>query len=383
MKILQVISGMGLKSGGPTTCTYTLLKGLQEQGVSADLLTFDAEDNDEIISRESFMKILTPPKNPRFGYSKELKEWLEKHSDYDLYHTNALWQYASHAAAVYSHKHNKPYVISAHGMLYPEGLKKSKWFKKVALALFQKKDLNKATAFHATSDKEMMYLRAFGLTQPIAVIPNAIDVNAFRKSNSESKSNHRKIGFLGRLAPIKNLELLIEAWAKSKATTRAAELVIIGDGDEAYVDELKTVIKSQDIDNIIFTGFLSGKAQEDVMQQLSYLVLPSKSENFGMVVPEALAREIPVIASKGTPWEELNTHHCGWWVDNDLASLSAALDKALIMNESKRLEMGQNGRTLVEHKYSKEAVSEMMTSFYEWILSETKELPSFVDIKNK
>lgn len=370
---------MGLKSGGPTTCTYNLLKGLQDNNVEADLLTFDAEADDEIISRESFMKILTPPKSPRYGYSKELKEWLETHSDYDLYHTNALWQYASHAAAVSAQKQGKPYVISAHGMLYPEGLKKSKWFKKLALGLFQKKDLVKATVFHATSAKEMMYLREFGLTQPVAVIPNAIDVNAFSKI--ESKQTHRKIGFLGRLAPIKNLELLIEAWAKSKETTQNAELVIIGDGDEVYVEQLKNLIKVHNIDNITFTGFLSGKAQEKVMQQLSYLVLPSKSENFGMVVPEALAREIPVIASKGTPWEELNTEHCGWWIDSELSILSHTIAEALSLDETKRLEMGKNGRALVENKYSKKAVSEMMTIFYEWILSKTKELPSFVHLK--
>lgn len=382
MKVLQVISGMGLKSGGPTTCTYNLLKGLKAQSVNVDLLTFDAEANDEIISREGFMKIITPPKHPRYGYSKELKLWLENNNDYELYHTNALWQYPSHAAARYAQKQNVPYVISPHGMLYPEGLKKSKWFKKLALALFQKKDLKAATAFHATSHKEMSYIRAFGLSQPIAVIPNAIDVSDFSKQTPKTTTSKRKIGFLGRLAPIKNLELLIEAWAESNAITKNAELIIIGDGDENYVEQLKSLIQKNNIENIIFTGFLSGKAQEDIMQTLSYLVLPSKSENFGMVVPEALAREIPVIASKGTPWEELHTKQCGWWIDSDLESLSTTLQKALSLDETKRLKMGENGRSLVENKYSKEAVSDMMTIFYEWILSDTKELPSFVNIKS-
>ncbi|MDG5490129.1 glycosyltransferase [Psychroserpens sp. SPM9] len=381
MKVLQVISGMGLKSGGPTTCTYNLLTGLIAQSVAVDLLTFDAESHDEIISRENFMKILPPPKHPRYGYSKVLKMWLKTHNDYELYHTNALWQYASHAAAKHAQKHNKPYVVSPHGMLYPEGLKKSKWFKKLALALFQKKDLIKATAFHATSTKEKSYIRDFGLSQPIAVIPNAIDVNAFSKNITEPHGDKRKIGFLGRLAPIKNLELLIHAWKNSNAANPDAELVIIGDGEVQYVDQLKALIAQKNIENITFTGFLSGKAQEEVMQQLSYLVLPSKSENFGMVVPEALAREIPVIASKGTPWEELETHQCGWWVESDLERLSTTLLEAIQLDETKRLKMGKNGRALVENKYSREAVSAMMTIFYEWILTDTKEIPSFVDIK--
>jgi glycosyltransferase involved in cell wall biosynthesis len=227
-----------------------------------------------------------------------------------------------------------------------------------------------------------MYLRNFGLTQPIAVIPNAIDVAAFTKQKAEPLAKKRKIGFLGRLAPIKNLELLIKAWIHAKATTQHAELIIIGEGDEDYIGELKSLIEKNHINNVVFTGFLTGKAQEDMMQQLSYLVLPSKSENFGMVVSEALARQIPVIASKGTPWEELNTHQCGWWIDSDLESISETLQKALNLDETKRLSMGENGRILVENKYSKEAVSNMMTIFYEWILSDTKELPSFVYIKS-
>jgi len=228
----------------------------------------------------------------------------------------------------------------------------------------------------------MMYLRAFGLTQPIAVIPNAINVGDVSKLDAQTQRSKRKIGFLGRLAPIKNLELLIAAWANSKATTQHAELVIIGDGDDSYIEQLKLIIKNKKLDNIFFTGFLTGKVQEEVMQQLSYLVLPSKSENFGMVVTEALARQIPVIASKGTPWKELNTHRCGWWIDSDLASLSNALEAALNLDETQRLEMGKNGRALVENKYSKEAVSKMMITFYKWILSETKELPSFVNIRS-
>jgi glycosyltransferase involved in cell wall biosynthesis len=382
MKVLQVISGMGLKSGGPTTCTYNLIQGLQSRLEVVDLLTFDATEGDQIISRASFMKILTPPKKPRYGYSKELKIWLVENQDYDLYHTNALWQYSSHAAAVAAKKQNKPYVISPHGMLYPEGLKKSKWFKKMALILFQKQDLINATALHATSEKELGYIRTFGLTQPIALIPNAIDVNSIRKYDIDLIPKKVKIGFLGRLVPIKNLEILIEAWAQAKKVTQNAELVIIGDGDDQYIQELKVLIKKYNITNISFLGFLSGIDQENVMQQLSYLVLPSKSENFGMVVPEALARKIPVIASKGTPWEELNTYQCGWWVDNDLKSMASALETALSLDESERLKMGEIGRALVEKRYSIQAVSDMMFEFYTWLLSDSGKAPSFVNIKS-
>ena len=170
--------------------------------------------------------------------------------------------------------------------------------------------------------------------------------------------------------------------SSGSSSSSSSSRFIIGDGDDSYIEQLKLLIKNKKVDNIFFTGFLTGKAQEAMMQQLSYLVLPSKSENFGMVVTEALARQIPVIASKGTPWKELNTHRCGWWIDSDLASLSNALEAALNLDETQRLEMGKNGRALVENKYSKEAVSKMMITFYKWILSETKELPPFVNIRS-
>ena len=136
-------------------------------------------------------------------------------------------------------------------------------------------------------------------------------------------------------------------------------------------------LTEHNLKNVTFTGFLSGREQEKIMNQLNYLVLPSKSENFGMVVPEALARNIPVIASKGTPWEELNTNHAGWWIDIGAEPLAKAIKQAISLTDAENQKMVQNGRKLVEEKYSMEAVAEQMLSLYTWIL-EGGEKPKFV-----
>lgn len=379
MKVLQVISGMGLKSGGPTTCTFNLIKGIRELGVLADLLTFDANTDDEIISREPFMNIIKPSDSPRFGFSKELKDWIEKNCDYDIYHINALWQYAPHAAARFAHKNLKPYVISTHGMLYPEGLKKSKWFKKIALTLYQSKDLTNATAFHATSEEEKKYIRAFGLVQPIAVIPNAIDTSNFGTPNFEPKVGKRKVGFMGRINPIKNIESLLQGWAKASSVTSEHELVIIGDGDPLYKRSLVELADKLGVTNIYYTGFVTGAEQEKILNELSFLVLPSFSENFGMVVPEALWKGVPVIASTGTPWQELETYNCGWWVGNDPDSLSLAITKALLLNENERISMGVKGNALISEQYTIAVIGQKMKLFYEWILGRI-EKPEFVNL---
>ena len=371
---------MGVNAGGPTTCTFNSIKGLREEGVEAHLLTFDVSSpNDKLVSHcIEYMKIIPSPKYPRLGYSNNWKEWVAQNTKYDIYHANAIWQYSTHAIVQIAKKQNKPVIISTHGMLYPEGLKKSKWIKKISLFLYQMNDLKIATAFHATSEQEKKYLREFGLLQPIAVIPNSIDTSIYKSPNFELKKSKRKVGFMGRLCPIKNIESLIDAWALIMEVAENHELLIIGEGDLIYKEKLNNLALELGVTNIKFTGFVSGNEQEKLFSELSYLVLPSLSENFGMVVPEALWNGIPVIASKGTPWEELETHGCGWWVENDAKSLAAALKNALLLDESDRIDMGKRGNLLVAEKYTTNAVGGMMKSFYNWILNGGIK-PEFID----
>ncbi|KUK57182.1 MAG: Uncharacterized protein XD81_1681, partial [Bacteroidetes bacterium 38_7] len=171
------------------------------------------------------------------------------------------------------------------------------------------------------------------------------------------------------------------AWSETGKYEPGWELVLMGDGETSYKASLVRLVEKLDIKNIVFTGFLNGEEKETALQSLNYLVLPSKSENFGMVVPEALIREIPVIASKGTPWEELNTYNAGWWIDIGVQPLVETLHETLNLSEEQRQQMGQNGRKLVEEKYSIEAVAAQMIQLYKWILN-GGEKPQFVYAKS-
>jgi len=198
-------------------------------------------------------------------------------------------------------------------------------------------------------------------------------------NNEKLRINNEKlrVGYLGRVHPRKNIERLLYVWDKLKLNQTDAELVIIGDGDSAYMDFLKSEKERLHLQNVVFTGFLSGEAKETAISSLSYLVVPSDFENFGMIIPEALVKGIPVIASKGTPWEELNTHRCGWWVENDVDTLAETLQRALDTPENERIEMGRRGRELVQNNYSVETVAKKMLRLYEWILG-GGEKPEFV-----
>ncbi len=381
MKILHSIFNLNINSGGPSQSTWSLVSGLCDVGIDAEILTYQpGKPDDKMIGKGPHVNVLLPPKYTRFGYSTEFSKYLKRNT-FDLYHGHGLWQYPTHAIASFARNISKPYVITPRGMLYPEALKKSALFKKISLSLYQRKDLERATAINATCNQEMEYIRELGFSNPVAVIPNSIDIK-IPPTITAIPNKKKQVGFMGRFAPIKNLEILIQAWAETGKNNPDWELVLIGDGESEYKNSLIQLAKKLEINNISFPGFLSGEEKGIALQNLTYLVLPSKSENFGMVIPEALIRKVPVIASKGTPWQELNTRNAGWWIDIGVEPLKAALNEALQTSENKREQMGINGRKLVEENYSIESVAKKMIQLYNWILKDG-EKPNFVFYKNE
>ncbi len=376
MKVIHIISSMGINSGGPTTCTYELIKGLIDQGINSNVLTYLPDAGDRLISDVDFIHTVVSPMEKRFGYSVAFKTALRSFTGMEIIHANGLWQYTSITAAKIAKRKGIPFVLSPHGMLYPAALNTSKWIKKASWYLYQRRMLLNATVLHATCVQELEHIRGLGIKTPVAVIPNPIEKNQDIQ-NQRLKDTRSHIGFIGRFAPIKNIENLIHAWAQVGKDRADWELVLIGDGVPGYRKSLKELAEKLEVKNIIFPGFLDGKAKNNMLNSLSYLVLPSKSENFGMVVPEALVREIPVIASKGTPWEELNTRKAGWWIEIGAQPLAETLTQAMSLSETERHAMGQNGRKLVEENYSIEVVASKMIELYQWILKQGQK-PDFI-----
>jgi len=370
MKVLHTISGLSAKSGGTSSCVYELVKGMEAKNTVVDILSFVPDDGNELIGNGLFIK--TVPRSKYF-ISSVYKKTL-KNSNYQLFHANGIWEYTELITAKIAREKNIPYIISPHGMLYPQAFVQSKLKKQLFLKLFLLNDLNKAAAVHATCKEEMQHLRNLGVKSPIAVIPNPVNVP---ETITISKPDPFRLGYLGRVHPRKKIERLLYVWDQLKLNTNDAELVIIGDGDAHYMDFLKAESVRLNLKNVLFTGFLIGEAKEKALQSLSYLVVPSDFENFGMIVPEALIKGIPVIASKGTPWEELNSYNCGWWVDNDVDTLAETIREAIDTPESVRIEMGKRGQELVKNNYSVEVVAKKMIRLYDWILN-GGEKPEFV-----
>lgn len=252
-------------------------------------------------------------------------------------------------------------------MLYPQDIQKSnKFFKELSLKFRLLNDLNQAACVQVTCEDEMKYCRQLGVTSPIAIIPNPIEIKEY---TNMKKDNIFRLGYLGRLSPRKNVESLIYAFHELKDISKNAELLIIGGGDEKYEYFLKNEVKRLSLNNVRFTGFLSGKEKDEAIASLSVLAMPSEFENLGNVILEGLIRKIPCIATKGSPWKELETHQCGWWVDFNQNAITNAVKEAMKTPDDILREMGEKGRQLMVNSYSIEAIAQKMKILYEWIIT--------------
>lgn len=366
---------MSAKSGGPTTCTRDLLDGLYDIQAGVDLLTVSTDD---IVGKgRPWLKEVPCDYKTPLGLSKNIDEVLAQ-TDYDVYHANALWSGSSHATCRTARKKGKPYILTTHGMLYPTALANKWWKKKPMLLAWFNHDIHAATCLHATCQTEADHCREFGYKGPIAVIPNAVVIPEFLRdfkrdaASFEFEHGYRTIGFLGRLDPIKKVENLIYALALVKDTR--IKLEIMGKYDEAYEQWLKQEVKRLDLeDRVEFVGFVPGNDRYYRLARLSAIMLPSAQENFGMIVPEALLCNTPVYASFGTPWRELNERGAGWWRNNSPESLAEVITQVASLSNEELLEMGRNGRALIEERYEQHMVVDKMKRLYEWALKRTTE----------
>lgn len=373
MKILQTIAGFGTHSGGTSTCTYDLLSAMHRIGCKVDLMSIQSEDL--IGYGEEWIKVLPNDTITPFGYSQCMNKFLCL-SNYDLYHTNGLWMYCNHVTASVARKKNKPYIITPHGMLYPQALARSAWKKRLMMRFCFDKDIREASCIHVTCMQEMKYYRDLGYQNPVAVIANPVPIPDYI-NEIKSQRNKKRIGFLGRLHPRKNVKGLIEAWARLGNATQNAELYIMGKGDESYEADLRKFVQTLGLTNVVFAGFVNGREKFEKLASLSALFVPSDFENFGMIITEALIVKTPVMTSLGTPWEELNSRHCGWWVNNDVKTLSQTIEIALSLSDDEIEAMGEKGRQLVIEKYRDVQIATQMKQLYEWLLcGRTK--PEFV-----
>lgn len=308
------------------------------------------------------------------GWPRRFKEAMRKSIGSSpgsrLVHDNGVWLPTNHFSGRLARQAGVPFVVSPRGMLEPWALESGRVHKKAAWWLYQKRDLQQASLLHATSVLEAGQLRRLQLKAPIAVIPNGVEIPAedFRVAGSNVwRGNERIVLFLSRVHPKKGLLDLVRAWAKLRPV--GWKVVIAGPDESGHQSEVETLAAQSGVREAFdFVGPIGDDQKWSLYRKADLFVLPSHSENFGLVIAEALGCGLPVITTRSTPWEDIAAHQCGWWIETGADALAEALREALAGSGEARREMGRRGRDLVAEKFCWSNVATQMLSCYEWLL---------------
>ena len=367
MRVLHVISSISRSCGGPSRSAQGLVAGLNRADVEAWLMTLHRGDEPWVKGVEHFAN------GERF-------EDAAMRVNPQIVHLHGLWNIELHRCALICRRRHVPYVIAPRGMLEPWSLKQ-KWLKKrIARFLYQDSDLKFAVALHATAESEGAQFKKLGFMNKVIVSPNGVNVpeSSFHSLHPSSPANAKRLLFVSRMHPKKGVAELVEAINAINRTQPEllkpwrVELVytLSGDLEREYEAKVKDKVAAYGLnDKFVFTGALNDDEKWSAYARADLFVLPTYSENFGIVVAEALWAGVPVITTKGTPWHDLEEFKCGWWVEVGVTPLSVALKDAMSLSGCERAEMGLRGHRLVEEKYTWDAVVKKMVDGYEEIVS--------------
>ena len=318
MKILHIIENLDENYGGPAKSVPFLVKYLDILGIENIIFTtqFNQNERNYVIEDNNINIKKFPIKYmKKLRYCYNLKQSIHQEITKDtIIHIHTLWTYPAYVGYRSAKKFNIPVVVSTRGMLYDWALKQNSFIKQIAMLFFQKSLLKLASAIHITEPGEQTPLERLGIANKSILIPNGIDLEEFSQlSRINSKKNlnlnltRNYVLFLSRIHPKKGLIHLVNAWVSLSSSYKNWDILVVGPVDDNnYFQQVTSILKNQSLsDRVIFTGMLSGKFRLNAFSASSLFVLPSYSENFGIVIAEALASKLPVITTTETPWRSI------------------------------------------------------------------------------
>mgnify|MGYP001443172691 CR=1 FL=1 len=362
MHILQTVSSTEILFSGITYCVNELSQGLSTLGQNVEILSLSSTPNSWVSSKIEYKfrnNFLSVPFLHKSGYSSDMKKYISDCNS-DIVHSHGLWMFPN----VYRNS-CATFVISPHGMLAENALKFSLKKKKIFHLFFQKKALADAQLFFASAESEFEDIRSFGLKAPIAIIPHGVNIPNIKKK--KTYKNKKTVVSIGRLHPKKGLDTLIKAWSRIEPIFSEWDLKIVGPDESAYQIELEKLVKKFNLKAVTIRPPVYGFERDLLLSSCDLFVLPSKTENFALTVAESLALEVPVIATKATPWSGLEINRCGWWVEGDEISLFKKLKVALSLPGNQLVDMGRRGKKWMQKDFSWENSCQKTLEAYQWI----------------
>jgi glycosyltransferase involved in cell wall biosynthesis len=310
-----------------------------------------------------------------FGYAPRLIRSLHGRR-LSLLHANGLWMYPSLASFRWGRRAGRPYLVSPHGMLDPWAVRHSAWKKRLVGWWFENAHLAGAACLHALSEAEARAIRTYGLSNPICVVPNGVDLPKEPVSGrpvwaGEAEKDCEILLFLGRLHPKKGLENLLLAWKDVQRDGGARDwlLVIAGWDQGGHARQLQRMAEEHAIARSVrFVGPQFGDDKAASFAGADAFVLPSLSEGLPIAVLEAWSYALPVLMSEACNLPEGFAVGAALPIGTDRAAIAAGLRRLFALSAAERRDMGARGRALIGERFTWRQVGEQMTDVYRWVL---------------
>lgn len=302
-----------------------------------------------------------------------------------IIHQQGVWMWFS--LVVLSHKlrnTSTKTIITPRGMLDEWAISNSSLKKKIVGNLYEYKNLESADCIHALCKSEYNAIRAFGLKNPVAIIPNGINLPEIEVDRRFSKEGRKKLLFIGRIHPKKGLINLIEALylIKQKGENYFLnwELIIAGWSQNNHQEEVERLVSKYDLQNYVkFVGPVFGKEKEDLLLSGDAFILPSYSEGLPMSILEAWAYKLPVLMTKECNIDIAFEKSAAIELKLDSKSIYEELIHLFEMNKEELNQIGENGFDLVSSDFTWNKIAQDTNRLYEWLLNKGNK-PSFVKI---
>ncbi len=301
-------------------------------------------------------------KTSNFNYKLDVREIVK---NFDIIHIYGLWRPFLAKVFYFSKKENKKIIISPLGALEPWSLSQKKIKKKIGLFLYQRKILNECDYIHTTSQIEKKNVINIGIkNKKIIVIPHGVHIPKKEKKLILKKTLKRAI-FFSRIHEKKGLLELVNSWSKKNLNDWCLD--IYGPvTDTKYLKKIKKRIKILKLENDIkiFEPVYSIEKKQNIYSYADCFILPSKSENFGISIAEALSYSLPVLTTTATPWQEIQKKNAGIIFNMSQANLDLSLKKFLSKPNDELYQMGLNGKKLIKDKFDQSVIIEEYVNLY-------------------